>query len=99
MLEGPTVEEFEIEIEGGRSRIVSRRAPEQLVRAGDPVITLSAELLAQVIGAEPDPDKGVFVAQRTELTRSISRCPTKRSNSTSAFSGTRVRANLIAQAS
>jgi DNA helicase HerA-like ATPase len=61
MLEGPTIEEFEIEIEDGRSRIVNRRAPEQLVRAGDPIITLSAELLAQVIGAETDPDKGVFV--------------------------------------
>jgi len=61
MLEGPTIEEFEIEIENGRSRIISRRAPEQLVRAGDPVITLSAELLAQVIGAEPDPDKGIFL--------------------------------------
>jgi DNA helicase HerA-like ATPase len=61
MLEGPTIEEFEIELKGDGIRIVERRAPEQLVRAGDQVITLNSELLAQVIGAEPDPEKGVFV--------------------------------------
>jgi DNA helicase HerA-like ATPase len=63
MLEGPTVEEVEIQVEGGSSKVVSSRAPELLVRASDPVVFLPSEFVGQVIGSLPSKDAGLDVGE------------------------------------
>ena len=67
LLEGPIVEEFDVELENGRTVLVGRREPGQLVRAGDAILTLPTDLLAQVIGSEPEPEKGIFVGSTYDI--------------------------------
>ena len=60
LLEGPTIEELDIDVtEKGFSVKGEPQAAELLVRAGDAVVTLSEELVAQTIGSLPDPDLGL----------------------------------------
>jgi DNA helicase HerA-like ATPase len=58
LLEGATVEEFEIEPTTGEIRL-ERGSPELLVRAGDPIVALPDDLIARTIGSEPDADAGL----------------------------------------
>jgi hypothetical protein len=58
LLESNTVEEYELEPGTGAVR-AERGAPELLVRAGDPIVLLTDDLVASTIGSEPDADKGL----------------------------------------
>jgi DNA helicase HerA-like ATPase len=60
LLEGPTIEELNIEVTDNGFAIKGEpQAAELLVRAGDTVVTLTDELVAQTIGSLPDPDSGL----------------------------------------
>jgi hypothetical protein len=60
LLEGSTIEELEVIVSD--SGLVVRgepRAAEVLVRAGDPLVLLNSELIAQTIGSQVDPETGL----------------------------------------
>jgi uncharacterized protein len=60
LLEGSTIEELEIDVsDAGFTVRGEPRAAEVLVRAGDPLVLLNSELIAQTIGSQADPDAGL----------------------------------------
>jgi DNA helicase HerA-like ATPase len=60
LLEGSTIEELEIDISDASFTLRGEpRAAEVLVRAGDPLILLNSELIAQTIGSQVDPNAGL----------------------------------------
>jgi uncharacterized protein len=60
LLEGTTIEELSLQAtERGFIVQGEPQAAELLVRAGDPVVALTEELVAQTIGSLPDPDSGL----------------------------------------
>lgn len=62
LLEGPTIEELQIEVTSEGFAIKGEaQAAELLVRAGDPVVVLTDELIAQTIGSLPDPPLGLHM--------------------------------------
>lgn len=62
MLEGPTIEELNIEVTSKGLVVKGEpQAAELLVRAGDPIVVLSDDLVAQTIGSLPDPDLGMHM--------------------------------------
>jgi len=64
LMEGPTVEELELEItEGSVKTKGAAFAVERLVRAGDPVVLLSDEVIAETIGSLPKPDDGLHMGE------------------------------------
>jgi DNA helicase HerA-like ATPase len=65
LMEGPTVEEIEFEI-GANGEATPKGSPfavERLVRAGDPVVLLSDDLVARTIGSLPKPDDGLHLGE------------------------------------
>lgn len=64
LMEGPTVEELELEIS---NESVKSKGPafavERLVRAGDPVVLLTDDLIAETIGSLPKPDDGLHIGE------------------------------------
>jgi DNA helicase HerA-like ATPase len=62
LLQGSTIEELQIETsDSGFQMRGTPQAAEILVRAGDPVVLLNSELIAQTIGSEPNPDAGLHM--------------------------------------
>lgn len=60
LAECATTEEFEIDDQDGMLGVVGEgRAPEALCRAGDPVVFLPPEIIAETIGGLRDPSKGI----------------------------------------
>lgn len=60
LLEGSTIEELEVDVSDTSFNVRGDpRAAEILVRAGDPLILLNSELIAQTIGSQADPDAGL----------------------------------------
>ncbi len=64
LMEGPTVEELELEITNDS---VKSKGPassvERLVRAGDPVVLLTDDLIAETIGSLKKPDDGLHIGE------------------------------------
>ena len=64
LMEGPTVEELELEVSNESVKAIGPGfAVERLVRAGDPVVRLTDDLIAQTIGSLPKPEEGLYVGQ------------------------------------
>lgn len=62
LMEGPTIEELEFELIGGKYGLQKPAiAVQRLVRAGDPVVLLSAEIVSKTIGLASKPDDGLFL--------------------------------------
>jgi len=62
LLEAPTVEELRFSVLGSSCTLDGPAlAVQRLVRAGDPVVLLSAEIIARTIGLLPDDDSGLHV--------------------------------------
>lgn len=60
LLEGSTIEELEIDVSNSGFTVRGEpRAAEVLVRAGDPLVLLNSDLIAQTIGSQGDPDAGL----------------------------------------
>lgn len=60
LLEGSTIEELEIDVSNSGFTVRGEpRAAEVLVRAGDPLLHLNSDLIAQTIGSQGDPDAGL----------------------------------------
>lgn len=60
LLEGSTIEELRIEVKDAKCSVQGEpQAAELLVRAGDPIVTLTEELVAETIGSLPDPALGL----------------------------------------
>jgi len=63
-MEGPTVEELELEMEGESIRTKGAAiSVERLVRAGDPVVLLTDDLIAHTIGSLRKPDDGLHIGE------------------------------------
>jgi DNA helicase HerA-like ATPase len=64
LMEGPTVEELELEIS---NESVKSKGPafavERLIRAGDPVVLLTDDLIAETIGSLQKPDDGLHIGE------------------------------------
>ncbi len=64
LMEGPTVEELELEIS---NESVKSKGPafavERLIRAGDPVVLLTDDLIAETIGSLQKPDDGLYIGE------------------------------------
>src|SRR6266478_543316 len=64
LMEGPTVEELELEISNGAVKSKgAASAVERLIRAGDPVVLLTDDLIAETIGSLPNPDDGLHIGE------------------------------------
>jgi hypothetical protein len=63
LMEGPTIEEIELETTNGVKTKGPAIAVERLVRAGDPVVLLTDDLIAHTIGSLPKPDDGLYVGE------------------------------------
>jgi DNA helicase HerA-like ATPase len=62
LMEGPTIEELEFELVGKKYELTKpATAVQRLVRAGDPVVLLSSEIVSKTIGLAPDPDDGLLL--------------------------------------
>jgi Helicase HerA, central domain len=64
LMEGPTVEELELQIS---NESVKSKGPafavERLIRAGDPVVLLTDDLIAETIGSLQKPDDGLHIGE------------------------------------
>jgi DNA helicase HerA-like ATPase len=56
-----TIEELTVNESASGVTLLETRAPEALVRAGDPVVLLPPEFTAAVLGSLPSPDDGIHV--------------------------------------
>jgi len=64
LMEGPTVEELELEVLGESVRSNGPAfAVERLIRAGDPVVLLTDDLIAETIGSLPKPENGLHTGE------------------------------------
>lgn len=62
LLEAPTIEELAFSLAGSSCALQrNATAVQRLVRAGDPVVLLTAEIIAKTIGLMPDGDLGLHV--------------------------------------
>lgn len=62
LLEGTTIEELEVEITSRGCKVKgTASAVQRLLRAGDPVVLLSAEIVGMIIGSLGNPDDGLHL--------------------------------------
>jgi len=64
LMEGPTVEELELEVSNTSVKTKGTAfAVERLVRAGDPVVLLTDDLIAETIGSLQKPEDGLYIGE------------------------------------